>query len=180
MKYLNGKLLALFLVCAWAVIGAVTLQGCTQRPATADETQNAQQEKLSAAAVAAVGMPDITNNAEKRMMKEILEERDKMHRTWTYMRDMQGRFHFVCDSVGYGLPSATQYTSPAKIDRNYGSAGGNVVTPQADPNGLYSPAATDATWVLCLNPKTKKAEAQYFEDKVNTFTYERTDAIIDK
>jgi hypothetical protein len=50
--------------------------------------------------------------------------------------------------------------------------GGNTyVLPQADPNGLFSPASAEGTWVMCLNPKTKKAEPQYIEPRVITTTF---------
>jgi hypothetical protein len=41
----------------------------------------------------------------------------------------------------------------------------------ADPNGLYTPASADGTWVLCLNPHTKHLEPQYVEPRVIVSTY---------
>jgi hypothetical protein len=91
-----------------------------------------------------------------------------MQPTYTYIVDMNGKFHKVCDSLGYGLPYATQYTNPQRV---YSDAHGYGTLPQADPNGLYSPASADGTWVMCLNPKTKKAEPQYIEPRIVTMTY---------
>ena len=66
--------------------------------------------------VMTVGMPAITNFAEKRMMKDILELRDQMHPTYTYLYDMNGKIgEKVCDSLGYGLSGATQYTDRKSV-----------------------------------------------------------------
>lgn len=141
---------------------ALVACGPTPDRRSSREIEGQKQEELSKQAVLTVGMPAITNFAEKRMMKDILELRDKMQPTYTYTQDMNGRYHKVCDSLGYGLPYATQYTNP--MERSG--------VPQADPNGLFSPASADGTWVMCLNPKTKKAEPQYVEPRITVLTFE--------
>ena len=40
--------------------------------------------------------------------------RDRNIATYTYLVDMQGRLHHVCDSMGYGLPYGVQYSNPEK------------------------------------------------------------------
>ena len=118
-------------------------------------------------AIEQVGMPAIVNFAEKRMMKDILEMRDRNIPTTTYIVDMNGKLHKICDSMGFGLPYATQYTNPQRALR-YSELPehGNLALPQADPNGLYSPASADGTWVQCIDPKTKKATVLYIEPHV--------------
>lgn len=142
-------------------------------PKSATQQEAIKQEELTKRGVESVGMPAIVNFSEKRMMKDIIELRDKMQPTYTYVMDQQGRFHKICDSLGYGLPYATQFTNPMQItdDTFRGRVQGYYVVPQADPNGLYSPASADGTWVMCLNPKTKKAEPQYIEPRIFTTTY---------
>ena len=145
------------------------LAACDQTP-NSTQIERAKQEELSKQGVETVGFPAVTNVAEKRMMKDIIELRDQMKPTYTYIVDMNGKFHKVCDSLGYGLPYATQYTNPQM--RVGGADGHGVVSlPQADPNGLYSPGSADGTWIMCLNPKTKKAEPQYIEPRVLVMTY---------
>jgi hypothetical protein len=143
------------------------LTACDEHP-NSTQIERKKQEEMSLQAVQQVGMPAIVNFAEKRMFKDILEKRDQMTPTYTYIVDMNGRFHKVCDSLGYGLPYATQYTNPQRV---YSDTHGYGTLPQADPNGLYSPASADGTWVMCLNPKTKKAEPQYIEPRIVTMTY---------
>jgi len=146
-------------------IAALALVGCNEYHPTSSQIERGKQEELSKMAVQSVGMPAIVNFAEKRMMKDILELRDRNVPTTTYIMDMNGKMHKVCDSVGFGLPYATQYTNPQRPEIS--SGGGHSWTiPQADPNGLYSPAAADGTWVQCLDPKTKKATVVYIEPRI--------------
>jgi hypothetical protein len=145
------------------------LAACDPRPPTSSQIERQKQEEMSKRGVESVGFPAIVNFAEKRMMKDIIEKRDQMQPTYTYIVDMNGRFHKVCDSLGYGLPYATQYTNPQMPQQPFG--GNTYVLPQADPNGLFSPASAEGTWVMCLNPKTRKAEPQYIEPRIITTTY---------
>jgi hypothetical protein len=142
---------------------ATLLTACDQQP-TSTQIERRKQEELSMQAVTQVGMPAITNFAEKRMMKDIMELRDQNVATTTYITDMNGKLHKICNSIGYGLPYATQYTNPQRIA--YDSGHGSVTLPQADPNGLYSPASADGTWVLCVDAKTGKAKPVFIEPRV--------------
>src|ERR1019366_6020122 len=96
-----------------AILVALGFSACDEvRQPTADQKARRQQEVLSSQSVSQVGMPAIVNFQEKRMMKTILELRDTTIPTNTYIVDMNGKTHKKCDSVGYGLPYATQYTNP--------------------------------------------------------------------
>ena len=64
----------------------------------------------------------------------------------------------------FGLPYATQYTNPQHL--TYDGPHGGVILPQPDPNGLYSPASVDGTWVLCVDHKDGKAKPVYVEPRV--------------
>lgn len=147
--------------------------GKTIPPKSAERQEAEKQQEMSKQAVETVGMPAVINYSEKRMMKDIIELRDQMKPTYTYIVDMNGKPHKLCDSIGYGLPYSTQYTNPSQItdDTFRGRVQGWYVIPQADPNGLYSPASAEGTWVMCLNPQSKKAEPQYIEPRVLTTTY---------
>jgi hypothetical protein len=140
------------------------LSACGPQPESSTQIERRKQEELSLNAVHQVGMPAIVNFAEKRMMKDILELRDKNVATVTYLVGMNNQLTKVCDSIGYGLPYATQYTNPSRIA--YDSGHGSVTLPQADPNGLYSPASADGTWVLCVDHKDGKAKPVYIEPRI--------------
>jgi len=144
-------------------VSALGLTACDEHK-TSTQIEREKQEELSLRGVESVGMPAITNFAEKRMMKDIIELRDQNVATTTYIVDMNGRYHKVCNSVGYGLPYATQYTNPMKAAG--GGSAGYYTVPQADPNGLYSPASADGTWVLCVDSKSGKPKPVYIEPRV--------------
>ena len=137
------------------------LSGCDVQP-NSTQIERKKQEEMNMQAVTQVGMPSIVNFAEKRMMKDILELRDQNVATTTYLVDMNGKLHKVCNSVGYGLPYATQFTNP---QRPISDTHGLATLPQADPNGLYSPASADGTWVLCV-AKDGKAKPVFIEPRV--------------
>jgi len=131
---------------------------------SSDQDFQKQQEQLMKQAFNAVGMPAITNFAERRQLKQIYEMRDQNVATYTYLVGWDGKVgQKLCDSVGFGIPYATEFTSP---QRPTYSTNGIATLPQADPNTLFSPAAADGTWVLCLNPDTHKATPLYVEPKV--------------
>lgn len=147
-----------------ALCALASLTACGPENKSSNQIERAKQEELSKMAVQSVGMPAIVNFAEKRMMKDIIELRDRSAATTTYIVDMNGKMHKVCDSVGFGLPYATQYTSPESYQKVWDGKWDKM--PQPDPNGLYSPAAADGTWVQCVNPKTKKATVVFLEPRI--------------
>ena len=150
----------------------VALAACTNVPQTGEQQQNDQQAQAVDQAVQSVGMPGITHFTEKRQLKTIYELRDQAISTFSYTQDLNGRFHLFCHSVGYGIPYSTQYTNPSVTEQHYESAGGNVVVPQADPNALYSPPQAAGTWIMCLEPGTKKVMPQYVEPNVVVTTFQ--------
>lgn len=148
--------------------------GCENK--SSDTVQQQQQEKILAEATAQVGMPGIVNFRERRLMKTILELRDQEGLvTYTYLENLQpavvpgktalgGKLTYLGETIGYPLPYATQYTNPEKLERGY--AGGPYLTlPQADPNGLFSPSAAEASWVLMKDPNGKETLPVYLEPR---------------
>lgn len=129
---------------------------------TSDDQQRRQQEVILQEATNQTGMPAIKNFRERKMLKDILELRDQTGlATYTYLySDMTGKLIFFCDSVGYGIPYATEYTNPEK------PSGGQYAIPQADPNGLFSPSAAEGTWVLCKNPNGNDVKPTYIEPRI--------------
>ena len=149
-------------------LSTLALVGCDEH-LSSDAIQREKQEQLSLQATQSVGMPAITNFAEKRMAKDILELRDQNVATITYIVDMNNKFRKLCNSVGFGLPYATQFTNPQRVIT--GQHGVSTL-PQADPNGLFSPASAEGTWIFCVSPQTKKATPLYVEPRVIISTFE--------
>lgn len=145
---------------------------CAGTP-SAEKEQRAATRLLQSEAQAQVGMPDILNWTERRQMKDILELRDQPQlSTYTYIVNMAGELLPLCHSIGYGLPYAVQYTSPSyHLDE---PDGGDLAMPQPDPNGLYMPGESSATWVLCVDPETGEPDPVYVEPSIIVTRFELT------
>ena len=154
---ISAAAFVLFAACIFAV-------GCDNT--SSDTVQQQQQEKLLQEGTAETGMPNIQNFRERKLLKDILEMRDQNGLvTYTYLwNEMQGKKVFFCNSVGYGIPYATQYTNPEKMEHPY--SGTFVTLPQADPNGLFSPASAEGTWILCKDPNSDKTLPVYVEPRI--------------
>ena len=160
------------------------LVGCNEPQQTSNQREAQDQETITGEIVAKVGMPSIKNGREKKLLKAIFELRDQSdYVTYTYMENMQpaiihgktalgGKLTYFGQSIGYPIPYATQYTAPSRPARAYEThEEGNITVPQADPNGLYSPASADATWVLLKDPNSKNVVPVYSEPKLVTLPY---------
>ena len=148
-------------VAAIAVLG-LSLTGC-ELETNSDDTQRYQQEQILKEGTAQSGMPSIKNFRERKLLKQIIEMRDQDGLvTYTYtVPETTGRPVFLCNSIGYGLPAATQYTNPEKYEMN------GTTIPQADPNGLFSPSSAEGTWVLCSDPNgSGKTRPVYVEPRI--------------
>ena len=114
-----------------------------------------------------LGLPAIKNFQEKKLAKMIFELRDQENLVcYAYIKsDYQGKLCFIGKCVGFGLPYSVQYTNPEKIAKSY-TQGGFAILPQADPNGLYMPTGLSATWLMMVDPKTKKTRPVYIEPEI--------------
>ncbi len=156
--------------------------GCDERP-TSDKIQRQQQEVLLKEATSQVGMPAIKNFRERKLLKDIFELRDQDGLvTYTYVyNDMKGCAVFLGDSVGYGIPYATQFTSPERPAGSWEAPmQGNIALPQADPNGLFSPASAEGTWVLLKDPHGPDVKPIYVEPRVIVSPFKLADSVVCK
>ena len=146
-------LIAILTLCSTGLLGASSCE-------SPDSRQAAQTEQIMNEVNSRLGLPGITNYTEKRFSKLIFELRDHEVSTWSYYMDMHGKLHFLCKSIGYGLPYSTQYTNP---ERRVGNTNGGVTLPQPDPNGLFMPDGVAATWIACANPDGGAPSVVYWE-----------------
>lgn len=130
---------------------------------TTDKKQRKQTEKMVSEAQRRLGMPAIKNFQERKLMKMIFELRDRADLiTYAYIIDMHGKLHFFGKCIGFGIPYSVQYTNPEKLVYSSGAA----TLPQPDPNGLFMPQGLSATWLIMIDPKTKKARPVYVEPQI--------------
>ncbi len=155
----------------WSLSGGVKEGGDT-------DIKQARQLKLHLAeGDRQVGLPNVVNFQQKKLMKMVYELCDKENLiTYVYIKsDYYGKLMFVGKGLGYGIPFSAQYTNPQKIIDSEIEGGikskcndnGEVqILPQADPNGLFMPISSSATWIMMINPKTQKPQVVYFEPKI--------------
>lgn len=147
--------------------------GCDIR--SADEKQTSNTEKLMQQANNELGLPNISNFYEKKLMKQIMEACDDSKLiTYAYTKnEATGKLVYIGQAMGYGLPYGTQYTNPEKKDYQ-------VTLPQADPNGLYKAQNVSATWVMLIDEKTKKAQPVYIESDITISQFKLPERLCDK
>jgi hypothetical protein len=129
--------------------------GCENNTATADRKEQARQEVVQAESIRQAGIPTITNFTEKKLLKWIYELRDQEKlTTYTYIVDMNGKLHFLCESIGYGFPYSTQYSNPEKWINTHLNEGYTIA--QSEPNGLFMPSSADGTWIIAATEQGPK------------------------
>lgn len=178
---MNKRLLAALAAVAVVPFLMGNEGGCSNP--SSDTIQREQQEKILKEGTSQVGMPAIKNFRERKILKDILELRDQTGLvTYTYVENLVptvtkgvtakgGKFTFFCDSIGYPIPYSTQYTNPEKLA---GYTNESSVLPQADPNGLFSPASAEGTWVMCKDPGSDKFGVVYSEPKLVALPFKLT------
>ena len=114
--------------------------------------QNAQQDHM----LRTQPVPSFQWSLERHLAIEIYKARQRQVPTTSLVQsNFTGKVMWQCDSIGFPLPYATQLTNPQQGTdvRNNNVSLGVTTIGQAEPNGLYSPASADGTWVPCVDDK---------------------------
>lgn len=174
MKRLETILIVLL---AFGLMGITECQG--QKP-SADRLAAAETAQMAAEAHRKTGMPNVTNFTEKRFVKQLMELRDGEITTYSYIVDLNGGLHFLCDSIGFGIPASVQFTNPMVTHRAH--SGGFEILPQPEANGLFMPEGLSATYVMCADPKGGDPRPVYVEPQimVSPFRLEATSEYVSK
>lgn len=147
-------------------------------PAETSDVKQAKQTKTALLeAERQVGMPNIVNWQQRKLMKliyELCDQEDLI--TYAYLKsDYSGQLIFIGKCIGYGIPFSAQFTNPMRIydvELEGGARGkyndnGEIQTlPQADPNGLFMPTSSSATWLMMIDPATGKPRPVYIEPEI--------------
>ena len=144
---------------------------CEPRKNNSDEILQKQTENSMKEANKQIGMPAIVNFQEKKNLKWIYELCDQEDFIcYAYLAsELKGEVgQYLGECIGYGIPYSTQFSNPSKyFDDPHGNYGaGSIVMPQAEPNGLFKPEGLSATWLIMIDPKTKKPRPVYIEPKI--------------
>lgn len=140
---------------------------CNDVKNTADTQQQRQTEQAMQQVNAQIGMPNIINFQQRKLMKLIQEECDKENLVcYAYLKsDYTGKLIYIGKCIGYGVPFSAQYTNPMKIADSAHQTG-YAILPQPDPNGLFMPTSSLATWLMMIDPVTNKPRPVYLESEI--------------
>jgi len=130
-----------------------TAESCETQKDT-DSIQEAQTEALLSEAQREIGMPNVDHFQQRKLMKMIYELQDQEDLVcYAYIKsDYQGKLMYIGKCLGYGVPFSAQFTNPMRTKRSY--QGGFEILPQADPNGLFMPTSSSATWLMMLDAES--------------------------
>ena len=153
-----------------AIIGIVAAcvlptTGCITENTSADAVQAKLTKESLKEANKQIGMPNIVNFKQKKTLKMIYELCDKANLIcYAYLKsDYTGELTLLGKCAGYGIPFSAQFTSPEKIITAYGH---RFTMPQADPNALFMPTSSSATWLIMINPETQEPAVVYIEPEI--------------
>lgn len=171
---MNKKKIIAIILSTICVMGVFT--GCKQ---TNDEKQAAQTQQITKRASDAVGMPNVTNFFEKKMLKRIIEDNDNPNLiTYVYTQSaMTGKYEYIGEAIGHGVPYSTSYTNTEYAPYDGSSS---YTLPQPDPNGIYKPNDAKGTWVMLIDPKTKEAKPTLMETDVVTSQFKLRKEVCDQ
>lgn len=164
------RFITLFSVALLAYVSLGADGGGCDGKKSSDQVQQEQQETLLKEGTSQIGMPAIKNFRERKLLKDILEMRDQENlTTYTYIfAENTGKLIFLGRSIGFGIPYATQFTNPQKIEVSSDASSApnvRIPIPQADPNGLFSPSSAEGTWIMLLGPDNQ-VHPVYIEPRV--------------
>lgn len=128
---------------------------------SADKKLASATEALMEELNSQLGMPNIVNFTQKKTLKMIYELCDKEGLLcYSYLfSEYTGRLTFLRKCVGYGIPFSAQYSNPETYKRmtpaNWQGTTSwesmKMKMPQPEPNGLFMPASSSATWIIALD-----------------------------
>lgn len=145
---------------------------CTDSDSKSSATQmeQAQQNLQMEQILRNQPAPSFDWSLERHMLIKLYEARQKATNTFSVVQsEFTGKILWSCPSIGFPLPYATQLTNPLQAQwRRWSSEYASAVVEQQEPNGLYSPAQGDATWVPCVDEKGRITPV-YEEKHVTVF-----------
>lgn len=161
--------------------------GCAENVKNnADAVQRKATDRSLAEAERRINMPNIVNFQQRKLMKWIYELCDREELIcYVYTKnEMTGKYVFLYKCLGFGIPFSAQYTNPEKIvegDKYFGVDLPGYLNnleklPQADPNGLFMPTSSSATWIIAIEPGTNAPRIIYGEPElmVSSFPFRKS------
>jgi hypothetical protein len=170
---MNKKIVGLVIAFSILVTG---LMGCESTAETSTDLKKTKQQESSFFDMySKVGRPKITRWTEAKQLKDIYEARDDADLIcYAYTKnEMTGKYVYEGRCRGFGIPYSTQFSNPEKVvdmEKEYGHNWSSVYglldkIPQPEPNGLFMPTSSSATWLMMIDEDGNE-EIQYFEPSI--------------
>ena len=118
--------------------------------------------------------PQLLSAGNDAQAQDLCDQEKLVNFAYTYS-EMTGKFTYIGKCYGFALPFSTQFTNPEKVVYHNGGWG---TTPQADPNGLWMPSSSEASWVIMVNPKDGTPHPIYSEPRLYISPFPMDDAIV--
>jgi len=152
----------------------ILFTGCddvVKKTPSADTVAQEKTEMAMQEATRQVGMPNIINFQEKKVMKQIYELRDQENlicHAYLFNKITGKIGQYLGKCIGYGIPYSTQFSNPLKYfdDPNGTYDAGSLTMPQPEPNGLFMPEGLSATWLLLIDPISGEPRPVYVEPEI--------------
>ena len=111
--------------------------------------------------------PTFDFSMERKIMIALYQARQRSVATYSFVQsDFTGKVLWSCASIGFPIPYSTQLTNPNQVV--WPNTRGYVVLPQPEPNGLFPPPSSEATWVPCTDEQGNITPV-YEEKRVTVF-----------
>lgn len=139
-----------FLLAAVLLVSGAWSSSCNSAGASGQEANavNRQQDLYTRNQPA----PTFDFSLDRYLMIELYKARNTAVATYSYVQsEYTGKILWSCPSIGFPIPAATQLTNPEEDEYWNTASSVHITIPQAEPNGLYSPATADGTYVMCLD-----------------------------
>jgi hypothetical protein len=158
------------LIIAAVPLAALLATGCTHAESAQQREQAAQQSDTSSL----ISNQPIPHYNWSQIRQTAIDAQDIAANgtpTTSFFFNMGSRDPLMsCPSLGVPVPNTAQLSNPeqiAPITSRWG--GGATNLPQMDPYGIYAPAASEGTYVICLSA-AGKPYLNYWEGPVQTVT----------
>lgn len=156
---------------------ALVMISCVEQTPTRPNADLEVQQKTEMAMQEAnrqTGMPAIINFQEKKNLKwiyELCDQENLICHAYLF-NELKGEVgQYLGECIGYGIPYSTQYSNPERVANfrgDYGQYADDAVytIAQPEPNGLFKPEGLSATWLIMIDPATKKPRPVYVEPTI--------------
>lgn len=165
---MNRIFILILTALALVSMGNTSCEG--NKNSAADNMAAHETAQMAAEAHRRTGMPNVVNFTEKRFVKQLFELRDGEVTTFSYIVDLNGNLHFLCPSIGFGIPASIQFSNPERVAEDHAHWG--LTLPQPEPNGLFMPEGLSATYVMCADPKGGDPRPVYVEPQIIVSPFE--------